>query len=311
MSLPAPTLMTAEEYSALPDVRGSEIVPYVSKGISTSQYGELYLPESVAQEMKANIRSGIQVPVVVLIHGGCYLEMFDKHALSSLAAAIASELGYIVYAITYRRLPNVTTNPTDDKWLPEMFDDIALAVDHLNVLKERYPQMDLNRLLSVGHSAGGHLALWVVAREMYFKSRRKELLRSVSPHTDTIPPLRFKGVVSLAGIADLRDAAARNVCDDSIPRIMGGTYGQSEIISKRYDWASPSELLPLGVHQVLIHGACDQFVPQDLNVAYVEKARASGDTIDQHIVDNAGHFEIVLASGAAWELLKTSLKSLF
>ncbi|KNC78239.1 hypothetical protein SARC_09324 [Sphaeroforma arctica JP610] len=312
-----PVLLTTDDYNALPYLKGDETYAYAEGGEQTGQYGELYLPKDMAEMGDGTL------PVVLLIHGGCWLQTFDKHGVSSLAAAIASEVGYMVYAITYRRLPEIAAKPccsgcastgdcegdaseshdspkdaedhTDttsrDDWNSDTFADVASATAELQTIKAKHPQMNLDCVIGVGHSAGGHLALWAASRHAQRQTTPSstdkqgeeklekgsagdeiETRDSVFSAVDETLSVPFKAVVSLAGIADLRDGASKEVCGNSIVRLMGGASGTSDAVDERYNWASPIENLPAGVQQVLIHGAVDQFVPSTLNDEYFAKA---------------------------------------
>src|SRR5258708_5269307 len=128
-------------------------------------------------------------PVVMVIHGGCWLAEYDLAYIGRLSAAL-TEKGIATWTVEYRRVGNPGGGA------PGTFEDIASAAAHLRVLAKEYP-LDLKRVVAVGHSAGGHLALWLASSF----------------------PLR--GVVSLAGVTDLRVAAEQHVCGDAVPRLLG------------------------------------------------------------------------------------------
>jgi pimeloyl-ACP methyl ester carboxylesterase len=114
--------------------------------------------------------------------------------------------------------------------------------------------------VAVGHSAGGHLALWLAGRTRL-------------PAADPLrgkDPLALRGVVGLAPIPDLARAAGEHVCGNAVPELLGGT---PEAQPARYGAASPLALLPLGVPQEVVHGRADRIVPVALSEAYVAAAR--------------------------------------
>ncbi|MCH7743006.1 MAG: alpha/beta hydrolase, partial [Proteobacteria bacterium] len=116
-------------------------------GRNNQQFGQLWLPAGMAES----------IPLVVFIHGGCWLSDYDIAHTQALSTALSGQ-GYAVWSIEYRRVGN-----PGGGW-PGTFQDIANAVDHVRGLAERY-SLDLNRIALMGHSAGGHLALWAASRK--------------------------------------------------------------------------------------------------------------------------------------------------
>lgn len=226
-------------------------------------------------------------PVVVLVHGGCWLAEYDLGYIAGLAAAITAE-GYATWSIEYRRVGE------DGGGWPGTFEDVAAAADHLRVLAESYP-LDLGRVVAVGHSAGGHLALWLAARHVLSED---DPLRGPDP-------LALAGVVSLAGIPDLAAYSAPDGCGSAVPGLLGGEPADHPERLKR---ASPIEMLPLGLPQVMIAGGKDPIVPVVHARNYA--AAGAGDPITTVVVDAAGHFELVTPEGRAWDELRKALEEL-
>ena len=224
-------------------------------------------------------------PVVVLIHGGCWLAEYDLGYMAGLAAAITAE-GYATWTIEYRRV-----GEEGGGW-PGTFADVAAAADHVRVLARSYP-LDTGRVVAVGHSAGGHLALWLGARRVLAAD---DPLRGDDP-------LALAGVVSLAGIPDLAAYNAPEGCGSAVPGLLGG---DPTAHPERLRRASPIELLPLGVPQVLIAGGRDTIVPAEHARAYAVAGAA--DSISVVVVDAAGHFELVTPKGRAWRELRQALR---
>src|SRR5215471_16508201 len=163
-------------------------------------------------------------PVVFFIHGGYWRAKYDLVHAGHLCAALA-RAGIITWSIEYRRIGN-----PGGGW-PGTFEDAARATDYLRTLAKSYP-LDLNRVIAVGHSAGGHMALWL--------AERKNLPKDSPVYSPD--PLPLRGVVSLAGVTDLRRAGT--ACDASVPQLMGGSAADKTSI---FNQASPIELLPLGI----------------------------------------------------------------
>ena len=177
---------------------------------------------------------------------------------------------------------------------PGTFVDVAAAADHLRVLAESYP-LDTDKVIAIGHSAGGHLALWLGAR------------RGLAPDDPLRgpDPLALAGVVSLAGIPDLAAYNSPQGCGSVVPDLLGG---EPDAHPERLQRVSPIKLLPIGLPQVLISGGQDTIVP----AFHAENYAASGgsDPISTIVVKSAGHFELVTPKGKAWEELRQALRGL-
>lgn len=267
--------MTSRDLLALPQPPADETIAY---GDAPQQFAELRLPDGPGPH-----------PVVVAIHGGCWQAPWGLDHIRSFCAALAAE-GFATWSLEYRRLGDPAGG-----W-PDTFEDVARGADHLRKAGRDH-RLDLERVVAVGHSAGGHLALWLAARHRLPDGTP---LRGESP-------LPLHGVVSLAGVPDLREGAARSVCGDAIPRLLGGPPAERE---DRLRFASPVELLPLGVPQRLVTGSLDQIVPPDLSRAYATAARQAGDAVEVEVVEGAGHFELVNPDSQAWPAVLEALRKL-
>ncbi len=247
----------------------------VRYGRHHSQRGELWRPDRVQGPL----------PTVVLIHGGYWRAPYTKQLMHRLAKAVIGE-GWAAWNIEYRR-----TGPLGGGggW-PETFSDVAAAVDHLALI----PSVDVDRVVTCGHSAGGHLALWVAARGR-LAARAPGLPVRVQP----------AGAVSLAGVVDLSRAAVLGLGGGAVAALMGG--GPDEY-ADRYRAASPAALVPIGVPQVLVHGLDDTVVPPALSRGYVEGARRAGD-LDVTLVEVPGvdHMGIIRPGAPAWPAIRDEL----
>ena len=154
------------------------------------------------------------------------------------------------------------------------------VIDHL----ER-GTLDLSRVALVGHSAGGHLALWAGARQR---------LPEGAPGAH--PQVKATYLVSLAGVADLEEADRRGLGWDAIARFLGPNRDRSAI----YLEASPRALLPLGVPQLLVHGTADRIVPITQSERYAAAARIAGDEGEFLSMPEATHFSLIRPSSPAW-----------
>lgn len=271
-SIEEPVLLTTAEVLRLPQPEPDVRIRY---GPEPSQFGELRLASGPGPH-----------PVAVIVHGGCWLAEYDLGYMSSLAEAIAED-GVATWSVEYRRIGE------DGGGWPGTFLDVAAAADHVRVLAAAH-DLDLTRVVAVGHSAGGHLALWLAARSG---------LGSDDPLRGS-EPLPVRGVVSLAGIPDLAGYAAPEGCGAAVAGLLGGEPGGDP---GRLQRASPIEMLPLGVRQTMIVGGRDTIVPAEQARRYAERARAAGDQVEIRAVEAAGHFELVVPASVAWPTVREAV----
>lgn len=267
--------MTTRDLLTLPQPAPDTAIHY---GPDSLQFGELRVPAGAGPH-----------PVAVVIHGGCWLSSFGLNHARSESAALAGA-GFLVWSLEYRRVGN-----PGGGW-PSTFRDVGAGVDHVRTLARRYP-IDLNRVVLIGHSAGGHLALWAAAR--------RKIPKGSPLFTDD--PLPVRGVVSLAGVPDLRAAATGTsaVCGDAIQRLVGGA---PDAVPEHYAAAAPIELLPLGVPQFVLNGAEDAIVPPRWATDYAARAQAAGDSVTLTIIPEAGHFEVVAPGTEAWKAVEAAAR---
>jgi acetyl esterase/lipase len=269
-----PRPMRASDLATLPQPRADHVVAY---GESPQQVAELRLPRGPGPH-----------PVAILIHGGCWETPWALDQLRSLAAALTAE-GFATWSLEYRRLGD-----PGGGW-PGTLADVGRGADRLREVAAAH-RLDLARVVAVGHSAGGHLALWLAARH---KLPRRSLLWRADP-------LPLRGVVALAGIPDLRAAAAGRVCGDAVLRLLQGSPDER---ADRVAESSPIELLPLGVRQRLVCGALDSLVPNELARAYQAAASRAGDDVHLEVVEGVGHFELVDPMSTAWLAVRDAVRT--
>lgn len=248
----------------------------VRYGIERSQIGELWHPGGEAP-----------FPTVVLVHGGFWRAAATKRLMRPLAAALSSE-GFAVWNIEYRR---TGAGGGGGGW-PATFEDVAGAVDHL----ARIPGVRTDRVLTCGHSAGGHLALWAAGRH-----------RLPDGAPGSAPALRPCAAISLAGVADLEAADRDGLGRGAVAALLGDG---AAIRAERYPLTSPRALLPLGVPQVLIHGTADVTVPTGQSAGYAAAARAAGDDVRLITLPDADHRAVTRRHGAAWSALRSEVHRL-
>lgn len=242
-------------------------------GPHPAQAGELRLPGG-----------GGPHPVAVIVHGGCWRAIADRRYMEPLAAAL-TVAGWATWTVGYRTIDH------DGGGYPGTFRDVAAGLDHLRRLAPRYA-LDLARLATVGHSAGGHLALWGAARHRI----------PASAEVGSPDPLPVRGVVGLAPIAGLEafDALDHRGCGDAVRSLLGG-------VSSRLHLTSPARFLPLGVPQLLVVGGRDSVVPPGHVREYGAAARAAGDAVEVWVVDDAAHFEVIAPWWTGWDAVEGRL----
>jgi acetyl esterase/lipase len=269
-----PRLLTSADLASFESPEPDHRIPY---GDDPLQFGELRLPDGPGPH-----------PVAILIHGGCWLSEYDLTHLRSLAAAV-TESGIATWALEYRRVGN-----PGGGW-PGTFQDVARGADHLRVLASSYP-LDLERVLAMGHSAGGHLALWLAARSRI--TEREPFLAA--------NPVLPGAVVGLAPAPDLAHLHEKDVCGGVIEKLLGGS---PESRPDRYAMASPMSLVPLGVPQILVLGRYDDnWTP--VGRRYFETAKAAGDGVRILDATESGHFEMIDPRSTTWPLVKDAMQSL-
>jgi acetyl esterase/lipase len=208
--------------------------------------------------------------LVVFIHGGFWRARFGAEWIARLAEACAAELSSEVWNLEYPRV-----GMAGGGW-----PGTALAVRE--AVAEAAQTAGERPLVLVGHSAGGHLALWAA--------------RSV--------PAAL--VVSLAGVLDLEAGAHERIGEDAVAQFLGARPHEDPA---RYAEASPLRL-PLGSPMLLIHGDADQRVPVQHSRSFSAAARAAGDECDVCELAGGDHFEVVDPEGRAWPIVRARLERL-
>jgi acetyl esterase/lipase len=270
-----PTPMTTAQALALPRPAPDRRLEY---GLGQLHFGELRLPSGPGPH-----------PVAIVLHGGCWLAAYDLGYVSGLAAALA-EAGVATWSVEYRRVGD-----EGGGW-PGTLADVAAAADALRRIAPDH-DLDLGRVVALGHSAGGHLALWLGARSGL---PADDPLRGVAP-------LPLRGVVGLAAIPDLEAYAAPSGCGAAVPGLLGG---EPAAVRERLERASPAEMLPLGVRQVLVIGTLDPIVPAQQANGYAAAARRAGDEVEIREIEGAGHFELVDPAHPAFAVVRAAVRDL-
>jgi acetyl esterase/lipase len=255
---------------------------------TTIRYGEdqmqvvdLWLPEGKGPH-----------PTVVMVHGGCWqTEIADRRIMNWIAEDLRKR-GIAVWNIDYRGVDRKGGG------YPGTFHDVAAAAD---ALKQHAPahKLDISPLVAIGHSAGGHLALWLAARTSSKARADNPLIPRGSPLL-AAQPVRIDTAISLGGLQDLELAATppgSGCGTEVVERLVGPPTLSSRNV---YADTSVTRLLPLGVRQVLINGMQDRIIPTHFAADYEAKARAVGERVKVRMIDRTGHVELVAPETGAW-----------
>ncbi len=214
-------------------------------------------------------------PVVMVIHGGFWRPAYTLDQMGELCTALAAA-GLATWNLEYRGI-----GCAGGGW-PGTFDDVVKAADHLGEVALEYP-LDRTNVVIVGFSAGGQLALLLGSR---------------------IP---VRGVVSLAGVVDLRRAWELGVGHGLVETFLGGSPTE---VPDNYLCASPKELLPLGIPQRLVHGTEDDVVPLEISDGYTKAAKAAGDDARLIAIPKGSHRCLIDPQSAEWPVIRDAISDL-
>jgi len=251
--------VTFADVAALPLAQGAKPHAY---GSQPSQFGLLYLP-----------RNAEPIPLVMLVHGRCWLSDDGVEHLRPLASALV-RAGYAVWVPEYRRVGE------DGGGWPGTFDDMRSALQAATSLAPS--RIDTSRTVLAGHSAGGHLALWLATREQAVDS-----------------DITVRGAVGLAAMTDLatyRDI--ENSCADVTERLLGG--GPLDV-PERYRDASPATVAQPSLPIHLVHGSLDDTVPLSQSEAMPHAGL--------EILDGAGHYDLIHPGTQAFPALLRAIEN--
>ncbi len=244
---------------------------HAAYGSDMLQFGELRMPDGKGP-----------FPVAVVVHGGCYLSTYASLRSTAALAEALTDAGIATWNVEYRRYDNA-----GGAW-PGTFLDIANGTDYVRTLAKTEP-LDTTRVIAIGHSAGGQLALWLPTRAALAKGTPLYVAH----------PLHITGVVALGPITDMREyqTRERDVCGNpAIETVLGG---MPAAVPDRVKMVSPIERVPLRVPTVLVAGANDGIAPRKALDAYAAVARAKGDSVRIITTAGEGHFEAIAPARAA------------
>ncbi len=234
----------------------------VSYGAANQQFGDLRLPKT----------KGFR-PLVMNIHGGFWRNKYDLAHAGHLCAALTAK-GLATWNLEYRRVGD-----EGGAW-PGTFHDIRDGYRFITQLADKY-NFDKNRVVVMGHSAGGHLALCLAGHEP-----------------------SIKRVISLAGVVDLQRAWDLHLSNNAVAEFLGGPPEQ---VPEHYQEADPMRLDIPAAKQWLVHGALDDVVPVDFSRIYYRRKTERREHVQFVEIDKAGHFDMIDPRSAAWSRIEETV----
>ncbi len=234
----------------------------VAYGSDPNQFFDLRLPRDKAKGNRL-------YPAVLNIHGGFWRAKYNLDHAGHLCAALTLK-GLATVNVEYRRVGN------DGGAWPETFADVRAAYQFILQNGQQY-QLDSRKMIVMGHSAGGQLALCLAAHE---------------PSVGR--------VISLAGVVDLQRAYQLHLSKDAVVEFMRGTPSQ---VPEHYREADPMQLSVAHARQLLIHGSDDDTVPVDFSRNYVAEKHKRTVKEDAKLVElaGAGHMDLIDPGSSAWK----------
>lgn len=258
-------LMGWDDLTSRPRPSGAERIAY---GKDPLQHVDLWRPAGKGPH-----------PVVLMVHGGCWQTDIADASLMDWAAADLAKRGIAVWNIEYRGVDR-----PGGGW-PGTFEDVAAAADLLGA-KGKALALETARVVAIGHSAGGHLALWLAQRPQL--PRTSALWRAA--------PLKLATAISIGGLPDLEAAsvAPGNTCGtEAVEQLVGAkTAARPDV----YAETSPARMLPLAAPTLLVNAARDRIAPPAFATAYAGKVPG----VRLMTIPDEGHAELIAPGTAAW-----------
>lgn len=255
-------------------------------GEDPSQWGELFLPDLSP--------GGKHRGVVVVIHGGYWRSQYGAELGEPLAQDLA-EHGITAWNLEYRRAGNC------GGW-PGTFQDILAGIDKLGDLAEIH-NLDLGSVVALGHSAGGHLAVWAAGRGRLGDLGRELQNRELQDIHDGV---RLTGVVSQSGVLNLAEAERLNLSNGAVRNLLGGPSSE---FPGRHRCADPMAALPLDVPVYAVHAEEDEDVPLSMSMTYVEAGRR-GPFPPELVMVPGDHFALIDVTTQAYATCRELVRGL-
>lgn len=259
----SPAIMTWDDLSALPERVPDRKIAY---GADPLQIVEIWLPKGEGP-----------YPVVLMLHGGCWkTDIADLSIMNSIAHDLR-ERGIAVWNVEYRGVDRAGGG------YPGTYEDVAAALTVLRTTGARY-RLKTDRLVALGHSAGGHLALWLANRPAIVDG----------PLSDQ-GGARVDTAISLGGLPDLQFSSntTGHGCGTEGARAMAGSPPD-------YTRTSPIAMVPGPARQVQINASADRIAPPSYAAAYREALAAKGGAVEMVTIEDEGHVELIAPGTRAW-----------
>lgn len=214
-------------------------------------------------------------PLVINIHGGFWRAKYNLNHAAHLCAALTAS-GLATANLEYRRVGN-----PGGGW-PGTFADIRAAYQFL-IQHAQAERFDREKIVVMGHSAGGQLALCLAAHE---------------------PTVRR--VISLAGVVDLQQAYKLHLSNDAVVEFLHGTPNE---VPEHYQEADPMRLSTAHARQCLIHGSSDDTVPVAFSSDYVREKgkRTPSEDVSLAEIAGAGHIDLIDPNSTAWKQVEAAV----
>jgi acetyl esterase/lipase len=271
MEAHAMPLMKWPDLLSRPRPAGSERIAY---GTDPNQFGDLWRP----------VGSGLH-PLVIMIHGGCWEASVADLSIMDWAADDLRQRGYVVWNIEYRRIDQPGGG------YPGTYEDVEAAIRFAETDARFDPHGEHRKVILLGHSAGGHLALWAANNPNHRIGR-------------------LYGVAALGAITDL-EHDTETACGAEAPSKMLGLRSAQR--PRPADDTSPFQMISPDVERaVLITGAEDTTVSSASAVRYAALATAvSGDdTRAVVLTPPGGHVEEISPGSLAWAVVVVQIERL-
>ena len=225
-------------------------------GAAQRQFGDLRVPKTKEKH-----------PVAIVLHGGFWRNKFNLVYMGHLCESLRTA-GIATWNLEYRSIGD-----PGGSW-PGTCLDVALGASYLRMIADAH-HLDLNRVIALGHSAGGHLALWLAAKGN----------------------LKLAGAFGLGAVADLQRALDLKLSDTVVAKFLNGGAIQQ---------ADPMQLLPMKTKLRLFHGKADDIVPIEIAERFTQAAKRAGDDARLFPLEG-GHFEPVDPRTPQWGLVREEI----
>jgi acetyl esterase/lipase len=215
---------------------------------------------------------GKPIGTLVLLHGGYWRPGYHLDQLDAIAN-LMTRAGWATWNVEYRPIGEGSA------W-PDPMTDVAHALDRLD------DEGLASRVVLLGHSAGGQLAVWAASR---------------NDRTPGGPPkVRPTGVVSLSGVLDLTRAASAPGSSDPVRAFVDGSPAQQP---GRYAVSDPTLLVPAACPVWAVHAEADLVVPRVQATSYVARATAAGGHATVVTVPG-DHFTLIDPRAPSWPTIR-------